>query len=240
MVNPTRSNHWIQLATVVCFLGSFSPGYSAAQESDGAVPITSEPNHRIRFDNGRVRMYEVVLPRGKATLIHEHRADNFSVIFSNTEITNEPLGGKPVVRKIPSGFVGFASTAKGPYSHRVVASGDEAFHVIAMELMSPTPNGPASANQRAGSPFEVTLENARGRVYRVALASGESTGTFTRTAGSALFAVSAGRISETAEGGSPRLWDFEPGHFRWFDTAESLSMKNESPTPIDLVEIQLF
>lgn len=77
------------------------------------VPITAEPEHRIRFDNGTVRMYEVRLPKGHATLMHEHRADSFSVIFGDTEITNEPLEGAATESTFAAGRVGFASTAQG-------------------------------------------------------------------------------------------------------------------------------
>lgn len=232
------------VATIVsCCLGLplLAPSYSFAQIPDGVVPITAEPAHKIRFDNGRVRMHEVVLPKGKATLMHEHRADNFTVFFRTVEITNEPYGGaKPVVVNRTPGFVGFTSTAKGPYSHRVIASGETTFHVINMELLSPTPAGSATTAQRPGSAFKVALENPRGRAYRVTLAPGESTETFTRPAGSALFAISGGRISETVDGKSVRLWDFDPAHFRWFENSAKVSMKNESSTPIELVEIEVF
>lgn len=230
------------VATIVfCYLGILAPGYGFAQTPDGVVPITAEPDHKIRFDNGRVRMYEVVLTKGRASLVHEHRADSFTVFFRTAEVTNEPYGGgKPVVINRTPGFVGFNSTAKGPYSHRVIASGETTFHVIAMELLSPTPAGSASTTQRPGSAFKVALENPRGRAYRVILAPGESTETFIRPAGSALFAISGGRISETIDGKSVRLWDFDPAHFRWFENSEKMSMKNESSTPIELVEIEVF
>jgi hypothetical protein len=185
-------------------------------------------------------MYEVLLPKGKATLVHEHRTDSFTVFICSTEITNEPLGGKPIVVKRPAGFVGFASTAKGPYSHRVIASEETAFHVIAMELLSPAPVGSAANPQRSGSAVKVALDSPRGRAYRITLAPGESTETFTRPAGSALFAVSTGRLSESPDGSPVRIWDFEPGHFKWFEASEKLSLKNESPSPIDLVEIEVF
>lgn len=242
MLYSTQSNRAHPLAAILvsCYLGILAPTSSVAQTPDGVVPITSEPDHKIRFDNGRVRMYEVVLPKGKATLVHEHRADSFTVFFRTAEVTIEPHGGKPVVFKRTPGFVGFNSTAKGPYSHRVIASGETTFHVIAMELLSPTPTGSATATQRPSSTFKVALENPRGRAYRVTLAPGESTETFTRPAGSALFAISAGRISETGDGMPVRLWDFEPAHFRWFETSEKLSVKNESSTPIELVEIEIF
>ena len=235
-----RANPLIAIL-VSCFLGFLATTSSVAQTPDGVVAITSEPNHKIRFDNGSVRMYEVVLPKGTATLVHEHRADSFTVFFRTAELTNEPHGGgKSLVISRTPGFVGFTSTAKGPYSHRIIASGETTFHVIAMELMSPAPGGSASTTQRPGSAFKVALENSRDRVYRVTLAPGESTDTFTRPARTMLFAISAGRISETVDGKPVRLWDFEPAHFRWFETSEKLSVKNESSTPIDLVEIEVF
>jgi len=222
------------------FLVALSPTPSVADTPSQIIPVSSEPDHKIRFDNGRVRMYEVILPKGKTSQVHEHRADSFSVVFRDTEVTIEPLGQPSSVFQVRAGFVSYSPTTGGPYSHRVMASGDAPLHVIAMELLSPTPSGPASANQRADSRFRVTLENARGRVYRVFLPPGESTGTYVRSAGSALFAISAGRIKETPETGPARLWDFEPGHYRWFDTGEKLSLKNESSTPIDLVAIEIF
>jgi mannose-6-phosphate isomerase-like protein (cupin superfamily) len=226
---------------VSCFLGWLAPNSSVAQPPDGVVPITSEPYHKIRFDNGRVRMYEVVLPKGKATLMHEHRADHFTVFFRTAEITNERHGeAKPVVVNRTPGFVGFNSTAKGPFSHRVIASGESTFHVIAMELMSAAPARSATTTQRPGSAFKVALENPRGRAYRVTLAPGESTETFTRPAGTMLFAISAGRISETVDGKPVRFWDFEPAYFRWSEMSERLSVENEGSTPVELVEIEVF
>ena len=243
MLYANQFNRAHPLVEILVFgiLGFLAPTFSVAQTPDGVVPITSEPDHKIRFDNGRVRMYEVVLSKGKATLVHEHRADSFTVFFRTAEVTNEPHGGgKPVVFNRTPGFVGFNSTVKGPYSHRVTASGETTFHVIAMELMSPTPTGSATATQRPSSTFKVALENPRGRAYRLTLVPGESTEAFTRPAGSALFAISPGRISENVDGKPARLWDFETGHFRWFETSEKLSMKNESSTSIDLVEIEVF
>jgi hypothetical protein len=235
------SSH-IRLLAAVAFsmlVGVIVPNTSTAQTPEGVVPVTGEPYHKIRFDNGRVRMYEISAPKGAATLMHEHRADSFNVFFRAAEITNEPYSGNPVVAKISAGQVGFASTAKGPYSHRVVVSGDASFHVIAMELMSPAAAA-STAMPRSGPAFKVALENARGRVYRLALVPGESSDVFTRPSGTAVFAISAGRISESIKGSSTRLWDFDSGHFRWIDSIQTLSVKNEGTTSIELVEIEVF
>jgi len=233
-------NRPLMLITAALFLlpGCTTPAGGPPEATQSVVAIDAEPNHRIRFDNGKVRMYEVVLAKGQSTLMHEHRADSFSVIFGNAEITNEPRGGKPRSFKLPSGFVAFASTAKGPYSHRILATGDTGLHVIAMELLSPAQT--AIAGKRANVPFKVVRESPRGRAYRITLAPGASAPAFTRPAGSAMFAVSAGRIREDADGGSARLWDFRPGDFHWFDSSERVSLRNEGPRPVDLIEIEVY
>ena len=51
--------------------------------------------------------------------------------------------------------------------------------------------------------------------------------------------LSGGRIAETVQGAGIRLWDFETGHFRWTDTAETLNLKNEGSAPLHLVEIEI-
>ena len=233
--------HPLTAVFVACFLGLLAATNSFSQTPDGVVPSTAEPDHKIRFDDGIVRIIELVLQRGRTTLMHEHRADNFTVFLSSAQVTIEPHGGgKPIVLNRTPGYVGFASTAKGPYSHRITVSGETTFHVIGIELLSPTPAGPATATHRPGAAFKMVLENPRGRAYRVILAPGEATETFARPAGSALFAVSAGRISETVDGKPVRLWDFEPGHFRWFESSAKVSIKNESSRPIELVEIEVF
>ncbi len=215
------------------------PSFGLAQTPEQAVPITTEPEHKIRFDNGKVRMYELRLAKGQATLMHEHRADSFSVMFRDTEITVELLGGAATSSAFSAGRVGFASTAKGPYSHRLVASEGTDFHVIAMELMAPAPASAVSLVPRAGSAFELVLDNSRGRAYGIRLAPGESTGIFRRTGSTALFAISGGRIAETVQGAGIRLWDFETGHFRWTDTAETLNLTTAGSTPLHVVEIEI-
>jgi len=230
----------LMAAALLLLAGCTTPDAGKLEGGQSVVAVDAEPNHKIRFDNGKVRMYEVTLEKGQATLMHEHRADSFSVIFGDTEVTNEPRVGKPRTARVPSGFVVYSSTAKGPYSHRVVASGDLTFHVIAMELLSPAPTSAPAAAGRANPPFKVVRESPRGRAYRISLAPGASTPVFNRPAESVVFAVSTGRVRETSAGRPARLWDFEPGNFHWYDASETISLRNEGSTPVDLVEIDVF
>jgi len=36
------------------------------------------------------------------------------------------------------------------------------------------------------------------------------------------------------------MWDIEPGHFRWADAKEELTITNEGKVPVELVEIEVF
>lgn len=220
--------------------GCVTPTGPSTAAADRVVPIEAEPSHKIRFDNGRVRVYEVVLAGGQSTLMHEHRADSFAVILGSAEIYNQPRGGEPRSVKVPNGFVGFTPGTNKPYSHRVGASGDAAFHVVVLELMSPAAAGASGATRRADPPFKAVRESPRGRAFRITLAPGAMTPAYARPAGSALFAVSSGRLTEILDAGRTRLWDMEPGSFRWFDSGETLVLKNDGAVPIDLVEIEVF
>jgi len=235
-----RSRQAAGAFAVCCCLGTLVPAAALGQAPDGVVPITSEPDHKIRVDNGTVRIYEICLSPGMTTLWHEHGADNFTVIFEDSEVTIEPYAGEPVTIPVAAGDAGFSSTASGPYTHRVSASGQTDFHGIAVELLSSDPYGKSTPDRRSDPPFHVALENSRGRAYRVRLEPGETVGPFARTGPAVLVAISAGRISEQAEGSARRLWDFETGHFRWIDEPGVISIRNEGAEPVDLVEIEIY
>jgi hypothetical protein len=113
--------------------------------------------------------------------------------------------------------------------------------VVDLEVLNNAKLGSDIATaKRAESSFKVVLENSRGRAYGMVLKAGESTGFFSRPANTGIFAVSGGRISETAEGKSARLWDSEPGDFRWSDASEKLTITNGSTSDVEFVEIEIF
>lgn len=212
-----------------------------AQSKDSYVPVSQEPNHHVRFDNGTVRVYEVQLAKGQWTLFHEHTADNFFVQMATTSQVVEYSDGRRSAKQLTAGDVGFASTEAGPYIHRVGCDGDVPFHVVDIEILTKGRLGSGSATaKRTESPFKLVLENTRGRAYDMVLKAGESTASFMRPGNTAIFAVSGGRISEWAEAKAPRLWDSQPGDFRWVDKPERLTIKNDSASTVELVEIELL
>ena len=228
----------INVIVFACSLGAL-PDTAASQTAENPVALTAEPSHRVRFDNGKVRVYEVLLQKGEGTLWHVHRADTFSIVFSATEAIEHPKESKPGTFRIPAGFIGFAADSQKPYTHRIVATGDTPIHVVDIELQDSAPSGKQRPPARPDPPFKIAMENTRGRVYRVNLQPGESTGLFLRPSGSGVFALSAGRIREYDQG-MERLWDFDPANFRWLESERTASVRNEGTTPIQLIEIEIY
>src|SRR4051794_36295224 len=109
---------------VVVGICTFITSPANAQVTDSVVPVSAESNHRIRFDNGKVRMYEVQLSKGAVTAFHEHTKDSFSVIMATTTRVNQPKDGERVDAPVKAGQVGYAPTTKGPYTHRIEATGE--------------------------------------------------------------------------------------------------------------------
>jgi hypothetical protein len=212
-----------------------------AQSKDAAVPVSQEPSHHIRFDNGRVRVYDVHVPRGAWTQFHEHAADNFFVFMEPTTQAFEFSDGRRGTREVKVGEVGFSSTATGPYTHRVSPQGVLPLHVVDIEILNNAKLGSGIGGPKRPEPnFKMVLENARGRAYELVLKPGQSSGVFTRPTNTGIFAVSGGRVSETSEGKPLRLWDSESGDFHWNDIEEKLTIKNESGKDEEFVEIELF
>lgn len=214
---------------------------AVGQSKDPSLPVSMEPNHHVRFDNGRVRVYDVQVPKGMWTQFHEHAWDNFFVFINPTTLAFEFNDGRPGTRQVKPGDVGFTSTATGPYTHRVSSAGGLPLHVVDIETLNNVPLGSGAAAPKRPEPsFKIVMENSRGRAYDLVLKPGETTAVFVRPANTGVFAVSGGRVSETPDGKAARLWDSEPGDFRWNEVSERLTITNNSARDEEFVEIEIF
>ena len=83
-----------QTATLAIALFAAFIALPAIPESkDPVLPVSKEPSHHIRFDNGRVRVYDVRVPTRKWTEFHEHSWDNFFVFIIPTTQAYEFIDG---------------------------------------------------------------------------------------------------------------------------------------------------
>jgi len=202
----------------------------------GVVPITSEPSHKVLFQNSKVRIIEAQIAKGTKSLFHEHQYDGLYVFFKAEGLGNEPYKGKIVTPNLKSGAVQFVPIT-GQYIHRVIASKDHDLDISVVECLIPA--GVVTTDERF-PPFTLALESPRGRIYRLKLNPGDATDTFTRAANTAIFAITPGQISEMSDDKPANTWKFETGNFRWIDTQQELTIKNDGQQPVELVEIEVY
>src|SRR6476646_8775728 len=92
----------------------------AAGAADSIVPIEEEPQHRLKFQNQHVRLFDVLLPPGYNGLWHFHVNDGVFVNIEPAPTSEHVLGAEPANR--PPRMIGetyFFGYASKPKVHRV-------------------------------------------------------------------------------------------------------------------------
>jgi predicted metal-dependent enzyme (double-stranded beta helix superfamily) len=176
-----------------------------------AVPVDQEPNHKLVFANGYVRVLDVRFPPGFVSLMHTHAADNSA--FTITPSTTGPEAEARIGR---GGF------SRGGYSHVARNTGTQEQRLIDVEFHKSDRPGSSAAPDAANHKLENEYDSVR--VYRVKLAPGESLVTHTHQ---------AGWMAVTIRGGSG------PGTYAWHAGGSSnpLAVKAED-APLEIVEFE--
>jgi quercetin dioxygenase-like cupin family protein len=199
---------------------------SAAQR---AVPVDSEPRHRVVYADARAKVIDAVLPPGDATLFHTHARDNVPVAIEGGRIRTEIAGGATAETDVKTGAVSFA---RGGYTHRIANVGPGTVHFVDVELLSPDAR-PAGDTEAPNAPgLAIEFENERVRVYRVRLDPGAATGLHTHATAAVWVSVTGGRVSAGAV-----TRDLAPGSYGWATAGVPHAIRNEGTSPVELVEI---
>jgi hypothetical protein len=66
--------------------------WSQSNSPQSPVEISGEPRHHPKLENEFVRIWDVTVPAGDATLWHAHRKDNVVVSFGDVNLRIETLG----------------------------------------------------------------------------------------------------------------------------------------------------
>jgi quercetin dioxygenase-like cupin family protein len=96
------------------------------------VEITAEPHHHLAFANDQVRVFNVDIGAGSATLMHWHRHDYFYVTLGDTELSNEVAGKPPAPLRLKDGEARFSP---GPFAHLLRVSAGQPFRNVTVELL---------------------------------------------------------------------------------------------------------
>jgi quercetin dioxygenase-like cupin family protein len=208
---------------------------SGTNSPDSPVEISGEPRHHPKFENEFVRVLDVTVPAGDATLWHVHRNDNVVVTLGGASLRLEKVGAPAVEVLWKPGDVNFG---KATYTHRAINIGTTTFHNLTIELLrSPAVSSADLKEQSARQPI---LENDRVRVYRVALEPGQSTPMHTHSLPGVAVSLFTSEIEVTTKGkATPDRLTLPAGDVRWRAGAVTHSIKNVGQTVFVAVDIEL-
>lgn len=206
-------------------LVALSLATAAVSRAEEPVPIEEEPLHRLRFENGHVRFFDVRLPPGYRSVVHIHHHDGVFVNIAPSETEAEDWGKAPVRRpgRTPGEtyYIGYAAR---PKAHRVSNVGQSLYHVTDTEILRGC--GGARPVSEPGRP--AIVDNAVVRATRLEIAPGD-TAVLDGPCGM-LVSVGHGRVRLDAPGG-PALLTLEPAGFHWRDSRVPITLTNLGSEP---------
>jgi quercetin dioxygenase-like cupin family protein len=197
------------------------------------VPVATEPRHHLKFENEYVRVYDVVVPAGDATLFHLHANDYAFVSIGDATLKAQALGGQPGDLILKDGEARFT---KGPITHRVTNVAGAPFRNITIEILkSPGPAGTATPDSSPG--HSVVLENDRVRIERLILEPGQSTNIHTHNLSALSVFLTKSKVRIESPGAKPETIEYKPGDFRWRAAPVKHSIKNIGSTRFEAVGV---
>lgn len=204
----------------------------AGVRAEDPVPIEEEPGHRLAFQNGHVRFFDVRLVPGYRSLMHVHHHDGIFVNIASAATEAQDWGHDPVKRagRAPgdSYFIGYATR---PKAHRVSNIDTSLYHVTDTEILRDCGGRPIPDDAVAGP---VVVDNARVRVTRIELDPGAST----KLHGPCgmLVAVTPGLALLATPGGAQEL-SLGAAGFAWRDHTAPMTLTNTGATRLHFVDI---
>lgn len=191
-----------------------SMGFTTLAAGEAGVPVEKEPMHRLKFENEFVRLFDVLVPVGKATEYHTHLYDGVSVRVSNAQIIDEAVGGEKVTFEIKYADATFGARPS-PLTHRVVNSGKSDFRNIFIEIL-PFKNAAAETNIPILSDgHTILIDNKHVRINRLTLKPGESSKLHKHTVRGLGIVLYDSKIEITSAGGPSRILEPKAGDFVW-------------------------
>lgn len=214
-------------AAALSFLGLFS---SPVQSP---VPVANEPRHVLKFENDYVRVFDVFVPAGDATLFHTHSNDYVFVTIGDADLFAEVMGSPPVDLILTNGEVRFT---KAPITHRVTNPYIFRFRNITIEILrSPGARGTSTPDTSPG--HSIVLDNDRVRVERLILEPGQSTNMHTHNLSALSVFLTRATVLMESPGQTPQEIEYKPGDFRWRDAPVTHSIRNIGTTRFEAVGI---
>jgi hypothetical protein len=221
---------------VICFALMINAVTIFAQ--DQVVDSKDEPHHRPKFVNEVVRVLDVEVMPGDATLYHTHSLDYPYVMLSTSRLKNDIPGKPETDLNIAAGLVGYYRASQGAYTHRFTNVDSAPFRAIGIELFNKQAAGNGAVALVEGYGIAKVLDNERVRGYRLTLLPSESIGPLSLPGRSVRVAQTAGTIEQTSSDGIAKRISMQLGQFEWRESASNVTLKNVGDTAIELVEFE--
>lgn len=188
----------VRSVVLAMILGNLA-AYGTPASTPSAVSIEQEPAHRLVLQNEHVRVFDVRLPAGSATLWHEHLHDGVSVRLTDSTVEDQAKGEKAETSVLRRGEVAYGATPTARV-HRVRNVGESTFHIVFVELLKPHDVSTDRAVTTAPDP-RIVIENDRVRALRRILAPGESTDMHVHASRGVGVPITAGRLENAGDAG---------------------------------------
>jgi beta-alanine degradation protein BauB len=224
---------------IACLLGLGLVPSSTSQQSNSPqnpVEISGEAHHHPKFENEFMRVWDVTVTAGEATLWHVHRNDNVVVTLGDANLRLENVTGPPSEALWKFGEVRFA---KATYTHRAMNVGATPFHNFTIELLKPTNfvADPSTLPAEAAGRTPI-LENDRVRVYRLSLQPGEAQAMHTHPLPGLVVTLSAAEI-EVKANGKPVTHPVKSNDVSWQAGGATHSIRNVGRTRFESLIVEL-
>jgi len=104
--------------------------------TNGQLPVSQEPYHRVVFENDRVRILNVMLPPGDTTQYHVHSTPSVFIGLSTSHPGSQLYNQQPAAGLFIAGSA-FFEDLSAPHTriHRVWNRDSFMFHVMDVELL---------------------------------------------------------------------------------------------------------
>lgn len=209
-----------------------------AGSAEGWVEVRDEPRHRRRFEDGVIRMYDVLVAPGDTTLYHRHTEDTLYVSINDATVRDQQWGRDETrTGEAPAGLCLCRPHRTKPLIHQVTNVGVEPMRMIGAEIKAaPALRGVAPVS-RSDAPLDaphhaLTLERDRVRVYELALEPGASTGAIEYGFAAYTVVLSVATVAVAQTGCGARSAVHAPGDVWWQPEGFRGSITNIGEEPL--------
>src|SRR2546430_10822154 len=136
----------LSLIVLMAFVLTTTGTLSQSNSPQSPIEIKGEAHHHAKFEHEFVRVWDVTVPAGEATLWHVHRNDNVVVTLGEARLRIETAGAAPGESLWKFGEVKFG---KATYVHRAMNVGVTPFPNFTIELLKPPTGAPATSISKA-------------------------------------------------------------------------------------------